>query len=167
MRTNAQGMFLTNRAAVRVMLEQPIDAVGLRGTVVNVGSVVDRSPSPVHFGTVAYAASKGAVRALTLASAARYALDRIRFNLLSPGLIDTPMATRAVNDIRLRPYLESKQPMAGGPGLADDVAEAALYLCEPASRFVTGAELVVDGGWSVSEGYGEGEAPTEPTHTFS
>ena len=104
-------------------------------------------------------------RALTLASAARYALDRIRFNLLSPGLIDTPMATRAVNDIRLRPYLESKQPMAGGPGLADDVAEAALYLCEPASRFVTGAELVVDGGWSISEGSGEGEAPTEPTHT--
>jgi NAD(P)-dependent dehydrogenase (short-subunit alcohol dehydrogenase family) len=162
MRTNAQGMFLTNRAAVRVMLEQPIDAVGLRGTVVNVGSVVDHSPSPVHFGTLAYAASKGAVRALTLAAAARYAPDRVRFNLLAPGLIDTPMAARAVNDVRLRSYLASKQPMAGGPGSANDVAEAALYLCEPASRFVTGAELVVDGGWSVSEGLREGEAPSEP-----
>jgi NAD(P)-dependent dehydrogenase (short-subunit alcohol dehydrogenase family) len=162
MRTNAQGMFLTNRAAVRVMLEQPIDALGLRGTVVNVGSVVDHSPSPVHFGTLAYAASKGAVRALTLAAAARYAPDRVRFNLLAPGLIDTPMAARAVNDVRLRPYLASKQPMAGGPGSADDVAAAALYLCEPASRFVTGAELVVDGGWSVSEGLREGEALSEP-----
>ena len=151
MRTNAQGVFLTNRAAVRVMLDQPLDATGLRGTVVNVGSVVDRSPSPVHFGTLAYAASKGAVRALTLAAAARYAADRIRFNLLAPGLIDTPMAARAVNDARIRPYLASKQPIAGGPGTADDVAEAALYLCEPASRFVTGAELVVDGGWSVSD----------------
>ncbi len=99
MRTNAQGVFLTNRAAVRVMLDQPLDAAGLRGTVVNVGSVVDRSPSPVHFGTLAYAASKGAVRALTLAAAARYAPDRIRFNLLAPGLIDTPMAARAVNDV--------------------------------------------------------------------
>ena len=73
------------------------------------------------------------------------------------------MAARAVNNVRLRPYLASKQPMASGPGLADDVAEAALYLCELASRFVTGAELVVDGGWSVSEGLREGEAPSEPT----
>ena len=162
MRTNAQGVFLTNRAAVRVMLNQPLDAAGLRGTVVNVGSVVDRSPSPVHFGTLAYAASKGAVRALTMAAAARYAPDRIRFNLLAPGLIDTPMAARAVNDDRLRPYLVSKQPMAGGPGSADDVAEAALYLCEPASRLVTGTELIVDGGWCVSEGAREGEAPFEP-----
>ncbi len=164
MRTNARGVFLTNRAAVRVMLGQSLDASGLRGTVVNVGSVVDRSPSPVHFGTLAYAASKGAVRAITLAAAARYASDRVRFNLLAPGLIDTPMAARAVNDVHLRPYLASKQPIAGGPGLADDVAEAALYLCEPASRFVTGAELVVDGGWSVSEGLREGEAPAEAIH---
>ncbi len=62
LRTNAEGAFLTNRAAVRQMLDQPIDSSGLRGTVVNVGSVVDRAPSPVHFGTIAYAASKGAVR---------------------------------------------------------------------------------------------------------
>ncbi|HZW31896.1 MAG TPA: SDR family oxidoreductase [Isosphaeraceae bacterium] len=162
MRINAFGVFLTNREAVRFMLDQPLDATGLRGTVVNVGSVVDRSPSPVHFGTVAYAASKGAVRALTLAAAARYAPDRIRFNLLAPGLIDTPMAARAVNDSRIRPYVATKQPIASGPGSAEDVAEAALYLCEPAGRFVTGAELVVDGGWCVSEGFREGEAPSEP-----
>lgn len=152
MQINAQGAFLTNRAAVNRMLKQPLDAGGLRGTVVNVGSVLDRSPSPKHFGTLAYAASKGAVRAITLAAAARYAPDRIRFNLLVPGLIDTPMAARAANDARLQPYLAAKQPMAGGPGKAVDVAEAALYLCEPASRFVTGSELIVDGGWSVSEG---------------
>ena len=151
MQINAFGVFLTNREAVQIMLQQPLDETGLRGTVVNVGSVLDRSPSPTHFGTVAYAASKGAVRALTTAAAARYAPDRIRFNLLVPGLIDTPMAARAVNDTRIRPYLAAKQPIRGGPGSAEDVAEAAVYLCEPASRFVTGAELVVDGGWCVSE----------------
>jgi NAD(P)-dependent dehydrogenase (short-subunit alcohol dehydrogenase family) len=151
MQINAFGVFLTNREAVRIMLEQPPDATGLRGTVVNVGSVLDRSPSPLHFATIAYAASKGAVRAMTRSAAARYAPERIRFNLLVPGLIDTPMAARAVNDSRIRPYLAAKQPMAGGAGSAEDVAEAALYLCEPASRFVTGAELVVDGGWCVSE----------------
>jgi NAD(P)-dependent dehydrogenase (short-subunit alcohol dehydrogenase family) len=165
LRTNAEGTFLTNRAAVRLMLNQPIDANGLRGTVVNVGSVLDRSPSPKHFGTIAYAASKGAIRSMTLSAAARYAEDHIRFNLLAPGLIDTPMAARATNDSRIRSYLATKQPIAGRPGSADDVAEAALYLCEPASRFVTGAELVVDGGWSVSEGQKEGEAPSEPNHS--
>ena len=152
MHVNAFSTFLTNRAAVRLMLRQPLDVVGLRGTILNVGSVLDRSPSPVHFGTLAYAASKGAIRALTLASAARYAAERIRVNLLVPGLIDTPMAARAANDPQIRAYLASKQPLAGGPGSVEDAAESALYLCEPGSRFVTGAELVVDGGWCVSEG---------------
>jgi NAD(P)-dependent dehydrogenase (short-subunit alcohol dehydrogenase family) len=170
MHVNAFGVFVTNRAAVRCMLRQPLDAAGLRGTILNVGSVLDRSPSPVHFGTLAYAASKGAIRALTKASAARYAAERIRFNLLVPSLIDTPMAARAAHDPRIRSYLATKQPIAGGPGSAEDVAEAALYLCEPGSRFVTGAELIVDGGWCVSESTGEGdairegEAPSEPAH---
>jgi NAD(P)-dependent dehydrogenase (short-subunit alcohol dehydrogenase family) len=161
MRINALGVFLTNRAAVQQMLRQPCDAAGLRGTVVNVGSVLDRSPAPEHFATIAYAASKGAVRALTHSAAARYAPDRIRFNLVVPGLIDTPMAARAVSDPQIRPYLAARQPLADGPGSAEDVAEAALYLCEPAARFVTGAELVVDGGWCVSEGLGSAHAPAE------
>ncbi len=170
MRVNALGAFLTNRAAVRCMLRQPVDALGLRGSIVNVGSVLDRSPSPVYFGTLAYAASKGAIRALTLASAAQYAAERIRFNLLVPSLIDTPMAACATNDPRIRSYLATKQPIVGGPGSAEDVAEAALYLCEPGLRFVTGTELVVDGGWCVSEGvaqgkaFEEGEASSEPAH---
>ncbi len=164
MQVNASGLFLTNRAAVRFMLRQPLDAAGLRGTVVNVGSVLDRAPAPAHFATIAYAASKGAIRSLTLSAAAIYAPDRIRFNLLVPGLIDTPMASRAVNDPSVRPYVAARQPIAGGPGCAADVAEAALYLCEPAARFVTGAELVVDGGWCVSGGASrEGEAPSEPS----
>ncbi len=149
---NARGVFLSNREAVRIMLGQPRDRNGLRGSVVNVGSVVDRSPSPWHFGTYAYAASKGAVRAMTRAAASRYATESIRFNLLEPGLIDTPMAQRAVQDTGLRPYIVSKQPLASGPLAASDVAEAALALVEPVSRFVTGAVLTVDGGWSVSEG---------------
>src|SRR5262249_57201562 len=134
----------------------------LRGTIVNVGSVLDRAPSPAHFGTIAYAASKGAVRALTHAAAARYAADGIRFNLLVPGLIDTPMAARAVHDARIPPYLAAKQPLAAGPGSTAALAEAALYLCEPAARFVTGAALGVDGGWCGSEGPREGAAPSQP-----
>lgn len=152
MTTNARGVFVTNQRAVRLMLAQPLDEAGLRGTVVNTGSVLSTSPAPDFFGTFAYAASKGAVHAMTLSAAARYARDRIRFNVLAPGLIDTPMATRAVGDPLIRDYLTAKQPMSGGPGTAADCAEAVLYLCEPASRFVTGTVLNVDGGWSISEG---------------
>src|SRR5262249_37447836 len=96
--TNAKGVFLTNQAGVRRMRTQSLDDFGLRGTVLNVGSVLAWSPSPDAFGTYAYAASKGAVHAMTLAAAARYARERIRFNLLAPGLIDTPMAARAMGN---------------------------------------------------------------------
>ena len=149
---NARSLFLTNQAAVRQMLRQPIDRHGLRGTVLNMGSVLGQSPAPRYFGTFAYAASKGAIQAMTLNAAARYAPDRIRFNLLAPALIETPMANRACGDPEILAYLSTKQPIRGGPGTPQDCAEAALYLCEPASRFVTGAVLHVDGGWCVSEG---------------
>ena len=149
---NARGLFLTNRAAVRLMMAQPLDDFGLRGTVLNMGSVLGWSPAARYFGTYAYAASKGAIQAMTLSSAARYAPDRIRFNLIAPALIATPMAVRAAGDIEILAYLSTKQPMAGGPGSPDDCAEAALFLCEPAGRFITGTVLNVDGGWCVSEG---------------
>jgi len=151
-KANARSTFLTNRAAVIQMLGQKPDARGLRGTVLNTGSVLARSPSPDFFGTLAYAASKGAVESLTMTAAARYARDGIRFNLLVPGLINTPMAARACGDPAILEYMETKQPLTGEPGSPEDCAEAALYLCEPASRFVTGAALGVDGGWRISEG---------------
>jgi NAD(P)-dependent dehydrogenase (short-subunit alcohol dehydrogenase family) len=153
---NARGLFLTNRAAVRFMLAQARDDHGLRGTVLNMGSVLGWSPAADFFGTIAYAASKGAIQALTLSAAARYARDGIRVNLIAPALIDTPMAVRAVTDPAIRAYLATKQPLSGGPGTPDDCALAALFLCEPASRFLTGVILNVDGGWCVSEG----ELPT-------
>jgi NAD(P)-dependent dehydrogenase (short-subunit alcohol dehydrogenase family) len=116
------------------------------------GSVLGWSPAPDFFGTVAYAASKGAIQSLTLCAAARYARDGIRFNLIAPALIETPMALRAVTDPAIRAYLATKQPLATGPGTAEDCAQAALFLCEPASRFLTGVVLNVDGGWCVAEG---------------
>jgi len=149
---NARGIFLSNRAAVRQMRRQSLDDHGLRGTVLNVGSVLGWSPSPRVFNTFAYAASKAAIQGMTLNAAATYAQERIRFNLLALALIDTPMAARAVSDPTIRDYLRTKQPMAEGPGRPLDCAEAALYLCEPASRFLTGVILNVDGGWCVSEG---------------
>jgi NAD(P)-dependent dehydrogenase (short-subunit alcohol dehydrogenase family) len=162
---NARSLFLTNRAAAKHMLAQAPDDHGVRGTVLNMGSVLGWSPAADYFGTIAYAASKGAIQALTLCAAARYARDGIRFNVIAPALIETPMAVRAVTDPAIRAYLATKQPLAAGPGTAEDCAQAALFLCEPASRFLTGVVLNVDGGWCVSEG----QLPMEqaPSHSSS
>ncbi len=149
---NARSVFLTNRAAVRQMRGQPLDDAGLRGSVVNTGSILGQSPSPRLFNTFAYSAAKGALRSMTLNAAATYAPERVRFNLVVPSLVDTPMAARSTTNPTTLHYLRTKQPLASGPGRADDVAEAALYLSEPASRFVTGAILEVDGGWHLCEG---------------
>lgn len=142
---NLKSVFLTNRAAIRQFLAQ---ATG--GVILNMASVLALSPAPTFFDTAAYTASKGGVIALSQYAAARYAKDRIRVNVLAPGLIDTPMATRAVNDPAIRTYLDAKQPLGPGPGTPDDCANAALYLCSDEARFVSGVILPVDGGWCVS-----------------
>src|SRR5207253_5046327 len=67
---------------------------------------------------------------MTRSAAARYARDKIRFNVIAPGLIETPMSGRAVSDPAIRSYLAIKQPLADGPGTPDDCAEAALYRSE-------------------------------------
>jgi NAD(P)-dependent dehydrogenase (short-subunit alcohol dehydrogenase family) len=62
------------------------------------------------------------------------------------------MSQRAVSDEAIRHYLESKQPLARGPGRVEDVADAAVFLCSDEARLLTGVVLPVDGGWCVSEG---------------
>lgn len=156
---NLTSTFRTNRSAVRQFL-------GTRtpGVILNMASVLAIDPAPEHFDTVAYAAAKGGVIALTRYAAARYAKDRIRVNALAPGLIDTPMAARAVNDETIRRFLTAKQPLAGGPGSADDCAAAAAFLCSDDAALITGLVLPVDGGWCVSAGQvGGSMGPHGPT----
>jgi NAD(P)-dependent dehydrogenase (short-subunit alcohol dehydrogenase family) len=153
---NLTSAFLTNRAAVRHFL-----ARGQPGVILNMASALVLAPAPRHFDTIAYAAAKGGIVALTRLAAARYAADGIRVNALAPGLIDTPMATRATTDPAVVYFLRTKQPLVGGPGKPDDLAEAALFLCSDAARFVTGVVLPLDGGWCVSDGQYGGSA-TDP-----
>src|SRR5438105_10814460 len=143
---NLTSTFLTNRAAVRQFLAQ-----GAGGAILNMASVLAYAPAPRHFDTCAYAAAKGGVLALSRHAAARYAAEGVRVNVLAPGLIDTPMAARAVNDPAITEYLRHKQPLRGGPGTPDDLTDAAVFLCSDAARFITGAVLPADGGWSVSD----------------
>jgi len=144
---NLKSTFLTNRAAVRHFLDKQQS-----GVILNMASVLAFSPAPRHFGTCAYTASKGGIIAMSNLAASRYARDGIRVNVIAPGLIDTPMATRAAGNPDIRRYLESKQPLVRGPGHPEDCADAAVFLCSEEAKLITGVVLSVDAGWCVSEG---------------
>ena len=151
---NAMSLFLVARAVVRHMLTREPDADGQRGAILTMSSALAQHPSAVHFATHAYAASKGAIEALTRAMAAHYAPHGIRVNAIAPSLVATPMSTRAQSDPAILAYLTQKQPLAGGPIEADAVTAVALHLLSRDSRMVTGQVVEVDGGWSVSEPMG-------------
>ncbi len=150
-RANATSLFLVCRAAVRQMLEQPVGPNGGRGTILNMSSVLARRPSGAHFGTHAYAASKGAIEAFTRSVAAYYARDGIRVNAIAPALVATPMSRRAQNDPTILAYLADKQPLASGAIAADAVTGTVLHLLSDDAAMVTGQVWDVDAGWGVSE----------------
>jgi NAD(P)-dependent dehydrogenase (short-subunit alcohol dehydrogenase family) len=143
MQMNARSMFLMCRAALRVMMPQQ------SGSIVNMASVLAVSPEPRHFASHAYAASKGAVIALTTAMAAYYAPMKIRVNAIAPGLVATPMSRRAQEDAAIIDFIRTKQPLTEGMLNPAEVAEAALFLLGDGAASITGQVLTVDGGWSV------------------
>jgi len=144
---NLGSLFYSYRAACRYWLERKRG-----GTVLGLSSVLAMRPAPRYFATHAYAVAKGAVITLTQAAAAHYAPANIRFNVLAPGLCDTPMARRAVEDPSIREYVANRQPLEGGRvGEPADLDGAVIYFLSDESRFVTGQVLAIDGGWSVAE----------------
>jgi NAD(P)-dependent dehydrogenase (short-subunit alcohol dehydrogenase family) len=138
--TNLAGTWLGCKHGVREMRR---DARG--GSIVNIASISGmvgmRQSSP-------YGASKGGIRSLTKVVALETARDGIRCNVICPGLIQSDIHTpvQAKNPEGYKVLVESI-PM-GRLGVADDVAQAVLYLASDAARYVTGAELVVDGGYT-------------------
>lgn len=147
---NAKTTFLMCREVVNQMLRQPVGESGLRGSIVNMASVLALAPEAEHFATHAYAASKGAIISLTRAMAAYYAPHKIRVNAVAPGLVRTPMSARAQNDPTILELMKTKQPLCEDLLAAEDVAEAALFLLGDKARNITGEILTVDGGWRVS-----------------
>jgi cyclopentanol dehydrogenase len=139
MDVNAKGVFLGTKIAIPAMRR----AGG--GSIVNISSqlglVGTDNSSPQ------YQASKGAVRLLTKATAIQYAREGIRANSVHPGPIITPMTEQRRADPATYQLMVSRIPL-GRYGTADEVALAVLYLASDESAFVTGSELVIDGGWT-------------------
>ncbi len=145
---NLTSAFNSNRAAARAFIE-----LGTGGSVVNCGSVLAFDPSPRFFATHAYAASKAAIVGLTRSAAGCYAPRGIRFNVLAPALVATPMSRRAQEDDAILDFIRTKQPLDGGRiGHPDDLDGALVWLMSDQSRFVTGQVIAIDGGWGASDG---------------
>lgn len=155
---NLASVFYSNRAAVQQFLKRQAT-----GAVLNLGSVLGFSPSPFFFSTHAYATAKAGIVGLTQSAASYYAGAGIRFNVIAPGLVATPMAQRAQADSQIMQFIATKQPLDGGRiGKPSDLDAAAIYLLSDESRFVTGQVLAIDGGWSLSEGQVPFERTAQP-----
>lgn len=145
---NLTSLVYSNRAAVQQFLKQQSG-----GSILNMGSVLGYSPSPHFFSTHGYAAAKAAIIGLTNSAAAYYAPANIRFNVLAPALVATPMSQRAQGNDEILRFISTKQPLDGGRiGQPSDLDGAAVFFMSDASAFATGQVLAIDGGWSVSEG---------------
>ncbi len=136
MAVNAKGVFLGTRAVVSHMSEAG------SGSIVNVSSTAGLVGSRI---TAAYNPSKAAVRMFTKSTALQFAAQGIRANSIHPGPADTEMLTLVYPDAELMASRASEVPM-GRFGTAADIASAALFLASDESSYMTGAELVVDGG---------------------
>ena len=133
---NAKGVFLGTKLTIPEMRK----AGG--GSIINISSTAGLVGSSR---STAYSASKGAVRLFTKATAVQYAPEGIRANSIHPGPIDTPMGDQVWPDSESRATAVARNPL-GRMGTPQDIAYGALYLASDESSFVTGSELVIDGG---------------------
>ena len=137
MAVNARGVFLGTKHAIPAMRR----AGG--GSIVNISSVAGIGQS-LHQ-EPAYAASKGAVRIFTKVTASQHAKDKIRCNSVHPGPVDTDMLHSAMPDPEVLRQRMQRVPL-GRMGRVDEIVTLVLYLASDDSGWVTGSEIVIDGG---------------------
>jgi len=153
---NVNGTFLGIKHAVRAMA--PGGAAGKGGSIVNLSSVAGLIGTSAH---IAYHTSKGAVRLMTKAAAVECAQlgTGVRVNSVHPAIVGTTMGTQFVQDfvdLKLAPdYAAAEAAIKGAHpigrfGEPSDVASAVLYLASDAAKWVTGSELVLDGGYTAA-----------------
>jgi gluconate 5-dehydrogenase len=134
--TNVTSAYLVGRTAARGMVERG------HGKIVNVASVQSRLARP---GVAAYAATKGALKMLTQGMCADWAPAGLQVNALAPGYIETELTEPLVADPEFSAWVRRRTP-AGRWGRPADLVGALLFLVSPASDFVNGQTLYVDGG---------------------
>ena len=137
MAINARGVFLGTKHAIPAIRRSGGGSIVNISSVAGIGQSLHQEP--------AYAASKGAVRIFTKVTASQHAKDKIRCNSVHPGPIDTEMLHGAMPDPAVLKARLQRVPL-GRMGTVDEVVMAVLYLASDDSSYVTGSELVIDGG---------------------
>ncbi len=137
MRVNVKGVFLGTRTALPALRR----AGG--GSIINVSSIAGILGRPLTGG--AYSASKGAVRTFTKTTAIQHATENIRCNSIHPGPVDTPMLANISDNPEVLRQRTDEVPL-GRLGVSRDIAYGALYLASDEAAWITGIELVIDGG---------------------
>jgi NAD(P)-dependent dehydrogenase (short-subunit alcohol dehydrogenase family) len=132
-----KGVFLCSREALKHMKRG--------GSIVNISSIAAMLGFPQ---AAAYCAAKGGVRSLTKSLAVEFGNKGIRVNSIHPGVIDTPM-TKGLKNSKMEKITLSKVPL-NRIGKPLDIANAVVFLSSDAASYITGEELIVDGGWSSS-----------------
>jgi NAD(P)-dependent dehydrogenase (short-subunit alcohol dehydrogenase family) len=137
---NLKGVWLAIKQEIEAML-----AYGAGGAIVNTSSWLAKGALA---GSAAYSASKGALDAMIRAIALDVAASGVRINNVNPGIIDTPMLRRFVDDETAKPWA-AFTPMQR-LGQPEDVGDVAVWLCTDEARFVTGQSILVDGGYTIA-----------------
>ena len=136
---NLTGVFLCARTAAREMIRKKY------GKIVNIASIYGAVGD--IFPTAPYYASKGAVINLTRALAIEWAAYKINVNAIAPGFFPSEMTESVFQDKQAMQHILSRTPL-GRTGEPPDLKAALTYLCSPASNYVTGQTIFVDGGWT-------------------
>ena len=139
MRVNLRGVWLCCKYEMAAMLK-----AGHGGAIVNTSSWLAHGAFP---GSSLYSASKAALDGMVRALAQEAAQEGIRVNNVNPGIIDTPMLRRFVDEKTQRPFVDHTP--ARRLGTSGEVAEAVVWLCSDAARFITGQNLLIDGGYAI------------------
>jgi NAD(P)-dependent dehydrogenase (short-subunit alcohol dehydrogenase family) len=136
MEVNATGTFLGTKCVIAPMRQSG------GGSIINISSICGIIGS---YANAAYHASKGAVRIFSKAAAIQYAPDGIRVNSIHPGFVDTPMTQPGHANLEVAKMRHEATPL-GRFGTPRDIAMGCLYLASDEASWITGSELVIDGG---------------------
>ena len=138
---NLNGTFFCCRAVGKYMVKQQ------KGSIINIASMSGSITNKDSF-NASYCASKGGVKMLSKQLAEQWARYNIRINSISPGYMRTELAIHYIDDPKNKKWIEMVSPMKRA-GMPDELMGLAIYLASDASSFVTGEDVIIDGGWTI------------------
>jgi NAD(P)-dependent dehydrogenase (short-subunit alcohol dehydrogenase family) len=140
-----RGVFLMSQQVIAQMTRQPRDSRGIRGAIVNIGSIASFGGIP---GRNAYCAAKAGVLGMTRALASEWARRGIRVNAVAPGYVKTALVASLVDRGAIDAQAIARRTPMGRMAAPEEIAQVIAFLASPLASYITGAVLPVDGGWT-------------------